>query len=122
MKDRTTKSGKRNCGSAAITAPPHAHVHARNGRDNHAQRLLAVGAVGLRVGVDRDRQLVFAVLDLPSEDLHLMGNVQLKIQLTPSEARELAQTLVHEAYAVRCLPQRPHAQAGHRHGMFGNKN
>ena len=69
-----------------------------------SQRILAVSPAGVGVVGDRDRQMVLAMFDLPEKHAHSVERLRLTLQLTPSEARKLAQTLTREAYAAAAGP------------------
>ena len=61
------------------------------------KKLLAVGAASMVVAQEPSRQMVVVGFDLASEDTHLVEDLMLAIQLSPSEARKLAELLVRRA-------------------------
>jgi len=61
------------------------------------KKLLAVGAASMVVLYNPFRHLVVVGFDLPSEDTHLVEDLMLAIQLSPDEARQLAELLIRRA-------------------------
>lgn len=60
-------------------------------------KILVVGARGMAVAYEPTRQVVLAMFDLPSEQTHLVEDLRLAVQLSPSEARQLAGMLTRKA-------------------------
>jgi hypothetical protein len=64
---------------------------------NEGLKVLAVGARGMAVAYEPSRQMVLTMFDLPSEQTHLVEDLRLAVQLSPSEARQLAGMLARKA-------------------------
>jgi hypothetical protein len=60
-------------------------------------KILAVGATAMAVASEPSREMVIAAFDLPSEQTHLAEHLRLAVQLTPTEARQLAGMLIRKA-------------------------
>ena len=60
-------------------------------------KILAVGATGMAVAYEPTRHMVLATFDLPSEHTRLVEDLRLAVQLSPSEARQLAGMLTRRA-------------------------
>jgi hypothetical protein len=61
------------------------------------KKVLAVGASGMAVGHEPSRGQVLAMFDLPQSLTHLVEDLTLAVQLSPSEARQLAGMLTRKA-------------------------
>ena len=61
------------------------------------KKILAVGASAMAVGHDPSRGLVGAMFDLPQSLTHLVEDLSLAVQLSPTEARQLAGMLTRKA-------------------------
>ena len=68
------------------------------------KKLLAVGAASIVVAHEPSRQMVVVGFDLASEDTHLVEDLMLAIQLSPCEARQLAELLVRRAAETEAEP------------------
>jgi hypothetical protein len=68
------------------------------------KKILAVGASAMAVAYEPSRGLVVAMFDLPQSLTHLVEDLSLAVQLSPTEARQLAGMLTRKA---------EEAEAGH---------
>jgi hypothetical protein len=75
------------------------------------KKVLAVGASGMAVGHEPNRGQVLAMFDLPQSVTHLVEDLSLAVQLSPSEARQLAGMLTRKADEVAGSPPSMEAKA-----------
>jgi hypothetical protein len=61
------------------------------------KKILAVGASAMAVAYEPSRGLVVAMFDLPRSLTHLVEDLSLAVQLSPTEARQLAGMLIRKA-------------------------
>ena len=61
------------------------------------KKVLIVGASGMVVGYEPSRDVVVAMFDLPQSLTHLVEDLSLAVQLSPTEARQLAEMLTRRA-------------------------
>jgi hypothetical protein len=61
------------------------------------KKILAVGASAMAVAYEPARGVVVAAFDLPQEQTHLVEDLTLAVQLSPTEARQLAGMLTRKA-------------------------
>jgi len=69
-------------------------------------RIIAVDASAMAIGFEAEHQLVLAVFDLPSTHPHPLKDFQLALQMTPNEARQIADAFKRKADEVEAAQPR----------------